>query len=536
MGHHPTQETPSADYIVVGGGSAGAAVAARLSENGRFRVVLLEAGGSDKAQQVAVPAAFSQMFRSARDWNYDTTPQPGLDGRTVYWPRGKMLGGSSSINAMMWVRGFAADYDGWGSVAGPGWSFDGLLPYFRKVESVQASSDPDHGQDGALRIERQRDPRRHTAAFLEAVRAAGYPVGEANSREPGGFSETMVTQRRGARMTTSGAYLAAARSRRNLDIRTGAHVTGVEFDGTRAVAVRYRQHGVDRTCRAGKEIVLSGGAVNTPQLLQLSGVGAAASLRALGIDVVVDSPDVGANLQDHLVAFLVPEALGGTLLDATKPSQLVRYLAGRKGMLTSNVAEAYGFITVGAPDDGHANIEMIFAPAAYVDEGLAGIPGHGITMGAILLQPESHGTVALQSADPFEKPIIDPRYLSDPDGHDMATLLAGLAVCDDVLTSPSLKELTTGRFMRPPGGERMTPEERCLSAVRQYAHTLYHPTSTARMGSDAGSVVDPELRVRGVSGLRVADASVMPKIIRGHTNAPSIVIGEKAADLLLADA
>lgn len=530
-----SMRSESADYVIIGAGSAGAALAARLSENERHKVVLLEAGPSDRAQDVTVPAAFSQLFKSERDWNYETTPQPGLAGRTVYWPRGKMLGGSSSMNAMMWVRGFAEDYDAWAELAGPEWSYTELLPYFRRVERVSDTTDPEHGDQGAVCIQPQRDPRPHTAAFLQAVVEAGYEVEAANPRHPRGFCQTMVSQSRGARFSTAQAYLKPARSRKNLVIHSGAHATKIAFEGQQATGVHYRKNGVDHFVHARIETVLCGGAINTPQLLQLSGIGEAEQLRALGIEVVANSPEVGANLRDHLVAFLVPEATSGTLLDATKVKQLIRYLTGRRGMLTSNVGEAYGFITVGQ-ETQRSDVELIFAPAAYVDEGLSDIPGHGITLGAILLQPRSSGTITLCSADPLDKPLIDPRYLSDPDGADLQTLLAGMAVCEKILATPTLQKLTTGRYISPPEAEMLDSEERNYQAIVDHAHTLYHPTSTARMGSDPESVVDPQLRVRGVTGLRVADASVMPRIIRGHTNAPSIVIGEKAADLISASA
>lgn len=523
----------SADYVVVGAGAAGAALSARLSESGRNQVVLLEAGGSDRAQAVSVPAAFSQLFKTDRDWDYQTTAQPALENRSIYWPRGRMLGGSTSMNAMMWVRGFAQDYDRWAELAGTDWSFDALLPYFRRVEHVTGSADPDHGTAGAIQIQAQRDPRSLTHAFLTAVEQTGHAVEAANTRTPAGFSQAMVTQSHGARSSTATAYLKPARSRRNLTVHTGAHATRVLFEGTRATGVEFEQNGQTRTCRARREVVLCGGAINTPQLLQLSGIGDPTLLRSHGIDVLADAPDVGRHLRDHLVGFLVAEVESGTLLDATKPRALVDYLLRRRGMLTSNIAEAYGFLRVG-DGPGLPDVELIFAPAAYVDEGLTGIPSHAITIGAILLQPESSGVVELTSADPHAKPSIDPRYLSDPDGRDLQTLTAGLAACEDILAAPSLKALTTGRFVRPVGGERMSPEDRDRAAITRHAHTLYHPVGTARMGADPTSVVDPQLRVRGVDGLRVADASVMPQIIRGHTNAPSIVIGEKAADLLTA--
>jgi choline dehydrogenase len=544
----------AADYIVVGAGSAGAALAARLSEDSSVSVLLLEAGAPDRDTMLHVPAAFSTLFRGAYDWGYETVPQENLDGRTIFWPRGKTLGGSSSLNAMMWIRGFAADYDAWadGSAgltagAGPSWSWDSLVPYFRRVEGTQDPAHATQGTDGPQSIEHQRDPRPHTRVFLEAVREAGHPITAPNLPDGQGFSQTMVTQRRGARWSTADAYLRPARGRRNLRIVTGALVRRVTFDAAaspeagepRATGVYVDIDGITRHARARREVILAGGAVNTPQLLQLSGIGPADLLAGLGIPILVDAPEVGEGLQDHLVSGLAPAAYGGTMYGATRASELVKYLSTRKGMLSSNVAEAYGFVRTpvadraGAPA-GLPDIELIFAAVPYVGEGLVKPPAEGLTVGAILLQPRSRGTVRIASTDPTEKPIIDPRYLSDPDGIDEATLLAGLAECERILDTDAMRALTTGGWVQPEHGERMSPAERAEVSLRRYSHTLYHPVGTARMGMDAASVVDPELRVRGVRGLRVADASVMPTIIRGHTNAPAIVIGEVAADLIRA--
>ncbi|WP_307785471.1 GMC family oxidoreductase [Microbacterium hibisci] len=533
-----------ADYIVVGAGSAGAALAARLSDDPNVSVLLLEAGGPDTSLELRVPAAFSKLFRGPFDWNYDTVPQPQLEGRTVYWPRGKTLGGSSSLNALMWIRGFAADYDEWADAAGPTWSWDALVPYFRRVERTADPADPTQGVDGPQSVEHQRDPRPHTAAFLAAAHEAGHPLTPPNLPADQGFSQTMVSQRRGSRASTADAYLRPAKKRPNLEVVTHAHVrrvtfaTGSDEAEPRATGVYVDIGGVTRHLRARREVVLAGGAVNTPQLLMLSGIGPAAHLAEHGIDVVVDAPDVGANLQDHLVAGLAPAAAGGTLYNATKPVELVRYLTARKGMLTSNAAEAYGFVrtavadTAGVPD-GLPDIEIIFVPGPFVGEGLTPMPAHGLTVAAILLRPLSRGTIRLASADPMAAPLIDPAYLSDAEGVDAATLRAGIAECERLLDTAALREITTGGWVVPEHGEDLTPAERAELSLRRYSHTLYHPVGTARMGTDAASVVDPELRVRGVSGLRVADASVMPTVIRGHTNAPSIVIGEVAADLIL---
>ncbi|WP_229384969.1 GMC family oxidoreductase [Microbacterium allomyrinae] len=553
----------TADYIVVGAGSAGAALAARLSEDPSVTVLLLEAGAPDSALELHVPAAFSKLFRGAYDWGYDTVPQERLEGRTIFWPRGKTLGGSSSLNAMMWVRGFAADYDEWADAAGPAWSWESLVPYFRRVERTQDPSDAMQGTDGPQSVERQRDPRPHTAAFLAAAAEAGHPITPANLPAGQGFSETMVSQTRGARASTADAYLRPAKGRRNLRVVTGALVRRVTFapgarDATtrggepaasaaptvaepaetpRATGVYVEIDAITRHALARREVILSGGAINTPQLLMLSGIGPSAHLAEHGIPIIVDARDVGANLQDHLVSGIAPEARGGTLFGAERPGELVRYLTARRGMLTSNVGEACGFLRTAVADEsgmpaGLPDIEIIFAPVPYVGEGLVPTPGEGITLGAILLRPHSRGTIRLASGDPHDKAVIDPGYLTDPEGIDERAVLAGLAACERLVDTEALRAITTGGWIQPEGGEHMTPPERAELSMRRYSHTLYHPVGTARMGTDAASVVDPELRVRGVTGLRVADASVMPTVIRGHTNAPAIVIGEVAADLI----
>lgn len=508
------------DYVVVGAGSSGSVIASRLTENPSTTVLLLEAGGENKGQEVTIPAAFSKTFKSKFDWNYETTPQPELGGRTIYWPRGKVLGGCSSINAMMWVPGFPSDYEEWGRLAGDAWGCDEFQRLLAKSEVV---------------VNPQRDPREWTEHFLQASEQAGIKAGGSTlTQSPDGMVETLVTQDNGARSSTATAYLTAeVRKRPNLTIQLGAHVTRVVFDGKEAKGVEYLQDGKPFVAAASKETVLSGGAVNTPQILMLSGIGDPAELKAHGIDVVASAPEVGKNMRDHLVCLYGVSVDGGTLKTAESLPQIFKYLTKRTGMLTSNIAEAYGYVRT-SPELAEPDIELIFAPVAFVQEGLVDPPEEAIGCGTVLQQPKSRGTISLRSANPLDKVIIEPGYLTDPDGADRAALLRGMEFCADILEAPALRTLTNDRYIVPAGGENMSRSERAEVALRDASHTLYHPTSTARMGTDKKSVVDPELRVRGVSKLRVADASVFPEIMRGHTNAPAIVVGEKAAELLAA--
>ncbi|MEB3981160.1 GMC family oxidoreductase N-terminal domain-containing protein [Mycobacterium sp. 663a-19] len=530
------------DYLVVGTGSAGAVVANRLSSDPATAVVALEAGPPDKNRFIPIPAAFSKLFRSEIDWDYLTEPQAELGGREIYWPRGKVLGGSSSMNAMMWVRGFAADYDEWAARAGQQWSYSDVLGYFRRIEDVTAAwhfvSGDDSGVTGPLQISRQRSPRPSTAAWLAATRECGFPPAQPNSPRPEGFCETVVTQRRGARFSAADAYLKPARHRKNLTVLTGATVTRVVFDGPRAVGVelerrggrRAKRHGERCVAHARREVILCGGAVNSPQLLMLSGIGNRDHLTDLGIDTVHHSPEVGQNLLDHLVTPLGFDVDGDSLAAAQKPVEMLKYLLRRRGMLTSNVGEAYGFVR-SRPELDLPDLELIFAPAPFYDEGLlAKPPGHGVVFGPILVAPESRGQITLRSADPHDKPVIEPRYLSDPGGVDRAAMMEGLRICARIAAAPALKNLL-GPIARPRGCTELN-EATLELALSANSHTLYHPLGTCRMGNDEASVVDPQLRVRGVYGLRVADASVMPSTVRGHTHAPSVLIGEVAADLI----
>ncbi|NUR62539.1 MAG: glucose-methanol-choline oxidoreductase [Catenulispora sp.] len=506
------------DYVVVGAGSAGAAVAARLSQDPSCRVALLEAGPADRHPLIHIPLAFPELFETKVDWAYRTVQQPKLGGRRIYWPRGRMLGGSSSINAMMWVPGYAADYEEWAKAAGPAWGPDKVFATLRRIEAFAAAEDgARHGDSGPVHVENQRSPHLLTARFLEACAALGMPG-----------VQSAVTQHQGRRWSTADAYLRPARRRPNLVVLTGTLATRVLFHNRRATGVRYLNGRRVGSLAVRREVILCGGAVNTPQLLMLSGIGPAEQLRQRGISVVADSPEVGRNLRDHLAAGIVVRTRNvRTLISGRTPAGFARYLARRDGPLSSNIGEAYSFTRSDEALE-HPDLEVIFAPVAFLDEGLTRPTEHGYTVSAVLQKPLSQGTITLASIDPSAAPNIDPAYLSDPEGRDYATLTRGVALCEQIAAAPQLARYSDGYLLLP----EMAGEELHEASIRRYAQTLYHPVGTCRMGSDAGSVVDPALRVRGVQGLRVADASVMPSIVRGHTNAAAIVIGERAAELV----
>jgi choline dehydrogenase len=516
------------DYVIVGAGSAGCVLAARLSEDPSIRVLLLEAGGEDRKREIHVPAAFGKLFQTEVDWNYRTEPQPHLAGRSLYWPRGKVLGGSSSLNAQMWVRGNPTDYDEWARLGNPGWSYRDTLPYFRRAEDCQEGASEHTGVGGPIGVSALRSPNPLTHAFVEACAQVGIPLNpRLNPSAQEGSYYTQVTQRRGVRCSTAVAYLRPAMKRPNLEVRTQAHATGIVFKQGRAMGIRYLQGGSEKVAEARREVILCGGAVNSPQLLLLSGIGPAEELAALGIPVVANLPGVGRNLLDHLmVAVIMGVRRPITLVAAETPANLLKFLLLRKGMLTSNVAEAHAFLR-SAPHLSAPDLELVWAPYPYINHGLTRPTGHGMTIAAVLLRPRSSGRLTLRSPNPMDPPIIDPRYLSDP--ADLELLVTGVRRAQEVFRAPALAQEETVPIEPEPGAGS---DADLTTFIRQKAETLYHPAGTCRMGVDEGAVVDPELRVRGLEGLRVVDASVMPTLIRGHTNAPTIMIAERAADLL----
>jgi choline dehydrogenase len=519
----------SYDYVIVGAGPAGCVLANRLSDAPGNRVVLLEAGKPDKAREVRIPAAFSKLFTTPYDWNYHTSKQPQLADRELYWPRGKTLGGSTSINAQMWIRGHQADYDGWARDCA-GWSYADVLPYFQRIERRRGQTKV-HGVRGPLWISDLRTPNPSTLAFLAACGEAGlHRLDELNEPDNTGFALTPVTQRRGRRWSAVDAYLVPTAGRPNLTVLTGAFAERVQVEGDRATGVSYRDdYGASRLLTARREVILCAGTVNTPQLLMLSGIGDPEQLRDVGIEPKHDLPGVGANLQDHLAAGLTvhcPQPI--TMVAAESIGQLAQYLLRRKGMLTSNVAEGVAFIR-SEPELPAPDLELIFAPAPFIDHGLTPPAGHGVTIGVVLLQPDSRGRIALASANPAEAPLIDPGYLTAE--ADLKRLVVGLRFAESLLGTEALRPYV-GAPMDPWPGP--VDDDVLAQYIRERAETLYHPVGTCRMGTDAQSVVDGELKVHGLRGLRVVDASVMPRINRGHTQAPVYMIAERAADLITA--
>lgn len=513
------------DVIIVGAGTAGCVLAGRLSERPDRRVLLIEAGPPDKRPEIRIPAAFSKLFKTEYDWGFSTVPQAAMAGREMYWPRGKTLGGSSSINAQMHVRGNRRDFDDWVAAGNPDWNWDAVLPFFRRSEQSSRGPAAWRGTEGPMVVSELRDPNPATHAFIRAAGETGIDrCDDVNGERQDGVDYTQVTQRNGRRWSAADAYLRPALRRPNLTVVTRAHAKRIRFHGTRATGVEFMS-GSTLTVAEGREVIVACGAVGSPHLLELSGVGDGHRLQDLGIPLVHDLPEVGENLQDHLAAGIVVRAKQPTtLVAAERIASVLRYLLMRRGMLTSNVAEACAFVR-SDPDVPAPDLELLFAPAPFVDHGLTRQTEHGLTIGVVLLTPKSAGSIHARSRHSADAPAIDPRYLTDAGGDDLRRLLIGLRLCQRVLAAPGLSAFA---------GEQILPEPSAKSDdalgqfIRERAETLYHPVGTCRMGR----VVDQELRVKGVEGLRVVDASVMPAIVRGHTNAATVMIAERACDFV----
>ena len=535
---HRSAEVLEFDYVIVGAGSAGCVLANRLSADGKHSVLLLEAGPKDSNVWIHVPLGYGRLFKEKTvNWMYQTEPEPGLDGRQVFQPRGKVLGGSSSINGLLYVRGQHEDYDRWRQRGNDGWGYDDVLPYFRKAENQQRGADDFHGAGGPLPVSDLSYADPLSAAFIEAAAETGVPRNpdfNGATQEGAGYFQT--TTRHGRRASTAVAYLRPAKGRTNLHIETSALAQRIVFDGRRAVAVEYRKQGSLRTARARKEILVSSGAYNSPQLLQLSGVGPAELLRKHGIDVVLDAAGVGHDLQDHLQVRVVMRCTQRITLNdvVNSPARKVlaglRYAAFRTGPLSIAAGTSGAFFKTN-PRLATPDVQIHFLPFSTDKMGEKLHSFSGFTASVCQLRPESRGSLRIRSADPAAPPEIRINYLATE--VDRTTNVEGLKILRRILRAPALKPYVVDEV--DPGAKVSTDED-LLNYCRQRGSTIYHPTSTCRMGSDPLAVVDQRLRVRGLDGLRVVDASVMPDLVSGNTNAAIIMIAEKASDMILGDA
>ncbi|KAA1416817.1 hypothetical protein F0U44_16650 [Nocardioides humilatus] len=518
------------DYIVVGSGSAGAVVAGRLSEDPSTRVLLIEAGGAKKPMRVKVPAAFPTQFKTDLDWEVYTEPEPHLDGRVIYHPRAKLLGGCSAMNAMMYIRGSRHDYDSWAKGGATGWSYDEVLPLFKRSERNSRGASEYHGDAGPLHIEDPRTPTPLTETLIEAMCATGLSRNDDfNGADQLGAGYNQLTQKRGMRWTTADGFVTPATKRANFTLLSGAHVHRVRVANGRAVGVEVEVNGKVEFYAADREVVLSAGAFNTPQLLMLSGIGPADHLAEHGIASVVDNPNVGAHLMDHPLYLTNHETTArGTLAGAESPVQLVKYLAARRGMLTSNIGEAGAFFHTRSGEDA-PDVQMFGAPAYFWDNGFATHDKPAFAFALSLVGSTSRGHLRLRSADP--KAQIGATFNYFAERADMDSMVAGIERAREAAAYGPLRALTTKEIH--PGAAVQTRQEIEAEIRRNVSHT-FHPACTARIGTEVDGVVDPDLRVHGVVGLRVADASVFPTIPHGNTHAPTVLVGEKAADLIRA--
>ena len=525
------------DYVIVGGGSAGCVLAARLSEDPAVQVTLLEAGPPDTSVLIHCPAGLGVMARSpsarhAFNWSFQTVPQPGLAGRRGYQPRGKVLGGSSSINAMIYTRGVPADYDAWAAEGNAGWGWADVLPWFKRAEHNERGADAFHGSGGPLNVMDLCDPNPFSLAFVEAGVQAGYVHNrDFNGASQEGVGLYQVTHKNGERFSAAKAYLTPNRARPNLRVVTGAQATRVLIEHGRAVGVAYVQGGREQQLRVEREVILSAGALQSPQLLMLSGIGPAEHLRQLGIGVQHELPGVGAHLHDHPDVVQVWDAdraydlFGLSLAGGWRTARAIgQWRRERRGPLTSNFAEAGGFIK-SDPGEPLPDLQLHFVVGKLVNHGRTTVMGHGFSCHVCVLRPRSRGSLRLASSDPLAAPLIDPAFLQDAD--DVRRMVAGFKLMRELLRQPALA--------RHGGVERSAAAQsdaEIEAFIRQHADTIYHPVGSCRMGQGPMDVVDERLRVRGVERLRVVDASIMPSVVAGNTNAPVIMIAERAAALM----
>jgi choline dehydrogenase len=523
------------DYIIVGAGSAGCVLAHRLSADPATKVLLLEAGPRDWNPFIHMPAGLAKLvnFKSL-NWNYETEPEPALNNRKLYWPRGKVLGGSSSINAMCYSRGHRSDYDDWAALGNPGWSWQDVLPYFKRAEDQARGPSELHGTGGPLSVSDLSYTNELSEVFVEAAGQAGFPRNnDFNGHAQRGAGIYQVTQRDGRRCSTAAGYLKPVRSRPNLTVMTGALTLGLTFSGPERVrGVRFARRGITRTVTAEREVLLAGGAINSPHLLMLSGIGPAAALEAAGARVRHDLAAVGQNLQDHLDICTLTRCSQPVTYDQLSELRVgLRYFLHHRGEGTSNIAEGGAFLVSGRGRDDRPDIQMHFVPALLDDHGRNRLPGDGYTLHACPLRPESRGHLALKSTDPREPIGIHANYMTQAE--DLEMMLECVRLSREILNQPAFKPFRAHEIF--PGNE-ITDRDGLIDFIRAKAESIYHPVGTCRMGTDPASVVDTELRVRGLEGLRVIDASIMPTLVGGNTNAPTVMIAEKASDLILGQA
>jgi choline dehydrogenase len=522
------------DYIIVGAGSAGCVLANRLLARPTDRVLLLEAGGADSNPFIHMPAGLARLVGNRRiNWEYYTEPEPELYGRKLYWPRGRVLGGSSSINAMCYTRGHPLDYDEWAALGADGWDYASVLPYFRKAEDQARGASEHHGVGGPLSVEDLRFRNPLSAVFVDAAGECGLRRNsDFNGAVQDGVGFYQVTQRRGRRCSAAVGYLQQASRRANLEILTHCLSHRVLFEGRRAVGVEYQFRGGLHRARAEREVILAAGTIASPQLLMLSGIGRPDELNALGIQTVAESPQVGCNLQDHLDFCTLSKCTQKVSYDFNFYQELMvaaRYLLTRSGPGVSNIAEAGGFVRSHLAPDQRPDIQFHFVPAQLDDHGRHRLSGHGYTLHACALRPLSRGHLSLRSSRPEDPPRIFACYLSE--SKDLEVMLEGIRWSREILRAAAFAPFR-GAEIYP--GEAVRSRPGLNDILRHKAETIYHPVGSCRMGADSSSVVDCQLRVRGVEGLRVADASVMPRLIGGNTNAPTIMIAERLADMLTA--
>ena len=525
-------------HIVIGAGAAGCAVAARLSEDPANRVLLLEAGGRDWNPLIHMPAGFTKLTGPSVNWGFETVPQPELNNRRMHYPQGRTLGGSTSINAMIYIRGNRLDYDEWRDLGNEGWGYEGVLPYFRKSENNERLADAYHGTGGPLNVTDQVGHNPISKGFVRAAQSVGIPFShDFNGAEQAGVGFYDVTQRNVRRESSATAFLKPARKRKNLTIATHAQATQLIVDNGRAVGVRYLAKGKPAEARveAGGEVVVSGGAVNSPRLLLLSGIGPADELKRLGVTVAHDLPGVGKNLHDQLNVPVITRASRPITYDGwDRPLPFLRYALQfalfNSGVATSNICEGAAFLP-SEPGRAAPDVQLHFMPLLWLDYGRAHIPGHGMTLEAAFLQPLGRGSVTLASADPAVAPLIDPAYGARPE--DIHGLVRAIRRAREIMQAPAFRPFTDGELY--PGPDKQS-DAALADYTRQSAITTYHPVGTCRMGIDDLAVVDSRLRVRGLEGIRVVDSSIMPRIVSGSTQAPSGMIGEMGATMILGPA